>query len=366
MKKSKILKGAVVLLIVVAMVFSTVAIADTAKNETVSLQIFATTSSTNTGSAATGGLIIWDNGMNYTGIISSQNFTNYGMYSLVADDFHFEEDTEVTDVHWMAGYWNPGSNESWPWEITFYADRGDGEAPGAIVYVETFLNTSIDSTFIEITPRPIHVFLNKVDLTDPQVFIGCEKYWISIQGIGDFPPQSGWMRHDNVTLLHEATIKGDAFGIPDWINVSDPQVLNGTKADMCFQLTARNDPPTPPEIDGPPCGHVGNNYTWTFHSDDPDGDMVRYHIDWGDGPTQTTGWNPPCTVVSVTHTYTTQGTFTITAYAEDEHGNVGPSTTFTVEMPRDKSINLPFLNFLQQHPNLFQMIQRLFQRLGLY
>jgi len=36
-----------------------------------------------------------------------------------------------------------------------------------------------------------------------------------------------------------------------------------------------------------------------------------------------------------------------------------------VNKPLPKSVNTPFLNFLESHPNLFPLLQRLFQRLGL-
>jgi hypothetical protein len=119
------------------------------------------------------------------------------------------------------------------------------------MYDQTFPETEIDATFIEILPRPdgdfIHVWLLKVDLPDAIPFEGCEKYWLSVQGIAEYPPQSGWMRHDNVTLLHEAVFRSEYFGFPDWIPVSHPDLI-GWPADMCFQLTYSEAPPPVPAI----------------------------------------------------------------------------------------------------------------------
>ncbi|MFW6122006.1 MAG: hypothetical protein ACOC80_14075, partial [Petrotogales bacterium] len=241
MKKTNILKEAGVLLVAIVVVFSTVAIANT---EPENILITSASNGESFYEGASRGDVVWDNGMNYTGILSAQNFTNYDILSEPADDFHFEEDTEVADVHWMAGIWNPGQNVSWPWTIRFYSDKGDGTAPGTMIYEETFPEASIDSTFVEITPSEIHVWLLKIDLTDPIMFQGCEKYWLSVQGIGDYPPQSGWMRHDNETILHEAVFKSEYFGFPDWTPVSDPDLL-GWPADMCFQLTAEGPEPIP-------------------------------------------------------------------------------------------------------------------------
>ena len=41
------------------------------------------------------------------------------------------------------------------------------------------------------------------------------------------------------------------------------------------------------------------------------------------------------------------------------------SDPLSVTMPRTRAITSPFLNFLQQHPNLFPILQILLQRLGL-
>ncbi|GAH26118.1 unnamed protein product, partial [marine sediment metagenome] len=87
--------------------------------------------------------------------------------------------------------------------------------------------------------------------------------------------------------------------------------------------------------------------------------------DWGDETSDETVLNPSGTDVTVPHTWTKSGKYTITAYAEDSKGSTGPTSTFQVTMPRDKEINNPFLQFLQNHPNLFPLLQKLIQQLGL-
>jgi bacillopeptidase F len=126
-----------------------------------------------------------------------------------------------------------------------------------------------------------------------------------------------------------------------------------------------NEPPDAPVINGPTNGNAGTSYNYTFNSIDPDGDDVRYHIDWGDTTSNTTMFSPSGTNVTVSHTWTLEGTYIIKAKAEDEFGLIGPEATKTVTMPRNKAINTPFLNFLKQYANLFLILQRLLQRLGL-
>jgi len=97
-----------------------------------------------------------------------------------------------------------------------------------------------------------------------------------------------------------------------------------------------NQPPSAPTITGPSQGAPNKPQVYKFQSNDPDSSNVMYHIDWDDGKHETTWWSPPGSQKDVIHTYTTSGKYTITAYAEDEEGNKGPSSTFLFTCPRDK------------------------------
>ena len=132
--------------------------------------------------------------------------------------------------------------------------------------------------------------------------------------------------------------------------------------DACFKTYGLDESPNIPMISGETSGNAGTEYEYTFNAIDPDGDDVKYHIDWDDGNPEETGFNPSGDDVKLKNTWNNEGTYTITAYAEDEYGLVGPEGTLTVIMPRNRAINTPFLNFLQQYPNLFPMLSLLFQR----
>ena len=47
------------------------------------------------------------------------------------------------------------------------------------------------------------------------------------------------------------------------------------------------------------------------------------------------------------------------ARAKDEYDAIGDWGTFQVTMPRNKAINTPLLQYLQNHPNLFSLIRQL-------
>jgi len=123
-----------------------------------------------------------------------------------------------------------------------------------------------------------------------------------------------------------------------------------------------NDPPGAPTITGPTTGKTGESLTYTFNAVDPDGDDVRFIIDWGDSNNYTTTFIGSGIDKTVTNSWDSEGTYTITAHAEDEFGLAGPSATYTVTIPRDKAINRLFLNWLHSHPNLLPILQKLIQQ----
>jgi hypothetical protein len=134
-----------------------------------------------------------------------------------------------------------------------------------------------------------------------------------------------------------------------------------------WSFTTRfNTSPDAPIINGPIEGKPGTSYSYTFKSTDPEGDNLYYYIDWGDGNIE--DWFGPFSSgeeVEKTHVFENKGTYIIYAKAKDTLGSESEWGTFTVTIPRDKVVNRPILQFLQYHPNMFQLLQKLIQNLGL-
>jgi photosystem II stability/assembly factor-like uncharacterized protein len=122
-----------------------------------------------------------------------------------------------------------------------------------------------------------------------------------------------------------------------------------------------NEPPEVPSITGQTHGNAGTEYTYTFNSEDPDGDDVYYYIMWGDGYTEV--WDGPHASgadADIAHTYANQGEFTIQAKAKDTNGAESDWGELVVTMPRNKAVNFPFfLRILENHPNLFPVLRQL-------
>jgi len=118
-----------------------------------------------------------------------------------------------------------------------------------------------------------------------------------------------------------------------------------------------NQPPSTPTIKGETSGKPGKEYEFTINATDPDGDDVKYYIDWGDNNTEETGFNASGTEVIVKHTWDEEGAYNITAKAEDIHGAEGPEGILTVNIPRNRAtVYSLFSWFLERFPLLERLL----------
>jgi len=109
--------------------------------------------------------------------------------------------------------------------------------------------------------------------------------------------------------------------------------------------------PEAPSIDGETNGEAGVEYEYTFSTIDPNNDDVYYYIEWGDG--DVLEWVGPYEsgeIIELSHTWSEEDTYTISARAMDVWGAIGEWGTLEVEMPVNqlsfKSLNLLFQRIL--------------------
>ncbi|MFX1488458.1 MAG: cohesin domain-containing protein, partial [Promethearchaeota archaeon] len=122
--------------------------------------------------------------------------------------------------------------------------------------------------------------------------------------------------------------------------------------------TSSNSAPNKPTISGPPSGKKGYSYSYTATTTDPDNDQISYWFDWDDGTNS--GWVGPYnsgqTAVK-SHIWSQQGSYSIKVKAKDSSGKESVwSDPSPINMPKTK--NRPFLNFLENHPILYKILQR--------
>ena len=300
--------------------------------------------------------VVWDNGMNSRWGIASQYDSIIGEMGLAADDFLFENDTKVMGVKWVGIYWAPAEDHDYDMEIIFYHNRSEGNMPGDI-YAGPFFypNEETNETRMDENWSSYNV-----SLPEPILFLGGEKYWVSIQSIADIFPQWGVGAHETPQRLATLCWKGEVADVFDWVHI---EVLLHLFLDLSFQLTGEeNLPPNAPTITGETEGKAGREYEYTFNAIDPNGDDVEYFIDWGDNTSTWTGYNLSGTDVKVKHTWSEKGNYTIKAKAVDMYGAESEWGTLEVTMPKNKPFNFNFnlLGWLfERFPRMFPILRHL-------
>jgi hypothetical protein len=147
----------------------------------------------------------------------------------------------------------------------------------------------------------------------------------------------------------------------------EPYWKDDGPTDMCFETYGwdpNNQPPLSPTISGSEKGEVGTEYSCSLFAIDPDGDSVKYRIDWGDGSVEE--WSDffqSGQEIVFSHTFEEKGKYKISAKAKDINGAESNWGEFKVRMPIIKSFicNFPLLIWLYNHfPNLFPIFKYLF------
>jgi hypothetical protein len=300
-------------------------------------------------------------------------------YWYLGDDWECSECGPVNDIHfWYSWYYDTvldipnihvsiwsnydTPNYSMPrqmlWNRTFYPDDFVIAGPW---YGEQGWYNPYFGWWYEYNHEKYYQ-INIMDIEDPFKQKADEIYWLVIK-MPFYYNVIGWKTSKSEQFRDTAV-----YGWPgNWNPIYDP--ITGAKMDFAFVITGEegNNPPTGPVITGPVEGEIGIPYTYTFISTDPDGDQVSYLIDWDDGtPMVWSAYQASGLPYDATHTWTVPGTYVIQAKARDDTcGAEGPWVSYQIKMPKDKEINRPFVQFLMSHPNMFPMLQKLLQYLGL-
>jgi hypothetical protein len=124
-----------------------------------------------------------------------------------------------------------------------------------------------------------------------------------------------------------------------------------------WKFTTR--PPSRPIVDGPTQGRIIKELTYTA-TGETDGDLYLWFFSWGDN--SNTGWIPstgPGNTGKASHTWIKQGDYIIKVrYKEDNRES--DWATFPFSVPKNKAINTPFLQFLENHPDMFPLLRQIF------
>jgi len=98
---------------------------------------------------------------------------------------------------------------------------------------------------------------------------------------------------------------------------------------------SNNNPPTIPNTpQGPRWGQPEKTYSFTTSSKDPEGNRIRYFVDWGDGIKEWTEYESSGTIINISHAWNETGDYGIRVKAEDEYGansSWSPPADITIE-----------------------------------
>ena len=139
-------------------------------------------------------------------------------------------------------------------------------------------------------------------------------------------------------------------------------VTNAGYQQKWIYIDKENHPPQTPTLTGRKRGTNETTYIYTFSTNDPDGDDVKYYLNWGDdywfgGAAGWTGLNVSGEEITLEKTFKEEGNYTIRVKAEDEYGAKSDWATLSVCMPKSKAINTPlFLQELFQRFSFFEKI----------
>lgn len=340
MKQKSILKKAVVLLLITLMIVSSAIVGANTSSE----KETCTSQEATLVTAPLGRDLIWDN---VVGVYGSAGGVIVSVVrpdgiAFPADDFILDTASQVNKVFWQGGYFQCELAQGlidydWDWRVIFWEDYGDGNKPGNEIYNQTIPTGSIwrEPWYNWTNPangRQYWVANYSCSIPMTPTFEAGTKYWVTIQGIGAYPPQACWTRHNNSVggiLLHQAVIKAALWGYTDWTDLS-VLVTDGLPHDLNYQLYLEGDmtpPVTTATLDGDMSGDVYiTDVTVTLTATDVGSgvDYTKYKVDGGT-------WMDYTAPFIVTG----DGEHTVAFYSVDLEGNEEEekSVTFTIEYP---------------------------------
>ena len=195
----------------------------------------------------------------------------------------------------------------------------------------------------------------RVATTDPD---GDDVYYYIDWGDGN---NSGWVGPYTSGLTVTLTYSWSELGTYD-VKVKAKDTYGAT-SDWSEPLTIiiglNNPPNTPDKPTGKTSGKPGTTYLYSTKTTDADGDQVYYMWDWGDG--SFSDWLGPSdsgATATAQKSWTEKGTYSVKVKAKDINGDEsGWSEPLSVTMPRARSINSLFLQFLERFPNAFPILR---------
>jgi hypothetical protein len=170
---------------------------------------------------ASAGLVpVYSQSPDYLGLYASQNDNasgGFGSFAMAFDNFTLASATNITQVSWVGGYFNPQSAGTiTSWLLAFYSDAGGVPGSALAIYGvagnggETFLQN-------DVLGDPVYSYTMAVNFNAA----ASTTYWLTVVPTVAFPPQWGWT----------SSSQGDGVSYQTFFGVGGPN-----SSDLAFTL----------------------------------------------------------------------------------------------------------------------------------
>jgi len=98
-------------------------------------------------------------------------------------------------------------------------------------------------------------------------------------------------------------------------------------------------PPEITSVEGNETGKTNVTSYYAVTASDPEGDRIRYQINWGDGNEETTDYYDSGSTATISHVWKNEGTYEMSILPMDEHGAEGDIYYMTVTMAGENKVD---------------------------
>jgi rhodanese-related sulfurtransferase len=130
--------------------------------------------------------------------------------------------------------------------------------------------------------------------------------------------------------------------------------------------TIENQPPNPPEIQGPSKGKPGEKQQYTISTIDPEDNKIFYYINWSDGTNTTyTGPHISGEEININHTWSDRGNYIINVTSWDYYQAKSDFTTYEVKISKTKN-RITIWTLRDILINIYEFLNNITERILLY